>query len=127
MGRVSLLMCNSALLFKRPGAIPLFFFFFHVLEQRTGLTVSPDQTVLDGGQAVLRLKPIRKETGFLLESYQECVWETCVGHWNLLKEKTIGRVQSPHHGREELVFVIRNAIEKVRIVSSPTDFVPLVV
>lgn len=89
--------------------------------------MSPDQTVLDGGQAVLRLKVIRKETGFLLESYQECVWETCVGHWNLLKEKTIGQVQSPHHGREELVFVIRNAMEKVRIVSSPTDFVPLVV
>lgn len=29
---------------------------------------------------------LRKETGFLLEGPWECVWETCVGHWNLLKD-----------------------------------------
>lgn len=56
-------------------------------ERRTGLSVSPEQTVWDGGHAVLLWNfeegdwvPFRKPFG-------NVYGKTCVGHWNLLKEE----------------------------------------
>lgn len=46
--------------------------------------------------------------------------KTCVGHWNLLKEKEYSMSAEP-------VFVITNATEKVFIVHSLTRFFVLLV
>lgn len=66
---------------------------------------------------------LRKETGllyvffffFLERALGNVYGKTCVGHWNLLKEKEYSMSAEP-------VFVITNATEKVFIVHSLTRF-----
>lgn len=88
-------------------------------ERRTGLSVSPEQTVWDGGHAVLLWNfeegdwvPFRKPSGMCMG---KPVWATGIS-----SKRSTARVQWLHHGREEPVFVIRNAMEKVCIVHSLT-------
>lgn len=112
--RKKVVWCGAILLFCfRPGSSR---------ERRTGLSVSPEQTVLDEGLAVLLWKfaegdwvPFRKPSGMCM---RKPVWATGISS----KRRSTARVQRLHHGREEPVFVIRNAMEKVCIVHSLTHF-----
>lgn len=109
-----LVWCGAILLFCfRPGTSR---------EMRTGLSVSPEQTVWDGGHAVLLWNfeegdwvPFRKPSGMCMG---KPVWATGISS----KRRSTARVQRLHNGREEPVFVIRNAVEKVCIVHSLTHF-----
>lgn len=102
--RKKVVWCGAILLFCfRPGSSR---------ERRTGPSLSPEQTVLDEGHAVLLWKfaegdwvPFRKPSGMCMG---KPVWATGISS----KRRSTTRVQRLHHGREEPVFVIRNAMEE---------------
>lgn len=111
---LSLSLWNSALGFE--GKISLIWrhsvVLFSSRERRTGLSVSPEQTVWDGGHAVLLWNfeegdwvSFRKPSGMCMG---KPVWAAGISS----KRRSTARVQRLHHGREEPVFVIRNAMEK---------------